>query len=232
MKKLFMLTLAMCLLFSMSFTTFVKAIEQNAYTEQIEILGEKMTVSSSVTDNLVVYESTSEKGEKNVFVYDREKKTATLNGEDINLKFEQYIEHGLDESQLQRSSDPYTPVYVITQNISFDDVINSVGAITTVIGGVIAVASLTGLTLPSIATVISDWAGAVGLGSLAAGYFFSGSFSYKLYRTKDPVQFGVAAWPQIAYRYQDSEVNFTVKQKTMYHSYNKIGSWWYGSKPI
>ncbi|WP_317300643.1 hypothetical protein, partial [Allobaculum stercoricanis] len=52
----------------------------------------------------------------------------------------------------------------------------------------------------------------------------------ELYRTKDPVQFGEASWPQIAYRYQDSKVNFTVKNKTMYHSYNKIGSWWYGSK--
>lgn len=232
MKNLFMLTLAICLSFSLSFTTFVQAIEQNACTEQIEILGEKMTVNSSITDNLVIYESISEKGEKNVFVYDRKKKTATLNGEDMNLKFEQYIEHNLDESKLQHSSDPYTPVYVITQNISFDDVVNSVSAITTVIGGVISVASLTGLALPSIATVISNWASAVGLGSLTAGYLFSGSFSYKLYRTKDPVQFGIAAWPQIAYRYQDSEVNFTIKQKTMYHRYNKIGSWWYGSKPI
>lgn len=35
-----------------------------------------------------------------------------------------------------------------------------------------------------------------------------------------------------AYRYQDSSVTFSVKQKTMYHSYNKIGSWWYGSKPF
>lgn len=119
-----------------------------------------------------------------------------------------------------------------TRKISFDDTVNSIGAIATVIGGVIAVASLTGLTLPSIAGVISDWAGAVGLGSLAAGYFCSGSFSYKLYRTKDPVQFGPATWPQIAYRYQDSKVNFKVKKKTMYHSYNKIGAWWYASKPF
>ena len=41
--------------------------------------------------------------------------------------------------------------------------VNSIGSIATVIGGVIAVASLTGLALPSIAGVISDWAGAVGL---------------------------------------------------------------------
>ena len=117
-----------------------------------------------------------------------------------------------------------------TQKISFDDMVNSIGAIATVIGGVIAVASL--LALPSIAGVISDWAGAVGLGSLTAGYFCSGSFSYKLYRTKDPVQFGVVAWPQIAYRYQNSKVNFTAKKKTMYHSYNKVGAWWYGTKPF
>ena len=148
------------------------------------------------------------------------------------MVFSQYNENEGDISKLLKSSSPYTPVYVYTRNISFKNVVNSVGAIATVIGGVIATASLTGLALPSIAGIISNWSSAVGLGSLAAGYLCSGNFSYKLYRTKSPVKFGVATSAQIAYRYQNSKVNFKVKKKTMYHSYNKVGSWWYATKPV
>ena len=232
MKKMIMY--ALCLSLSMISTvseSSVNAVGLNK-TEEVKILGESMTFSTNIDDDFIICESFTEKGEKNVFVYDRKNKTATLNGKDINLKFEQFVDTNLVESNLQYATGAYTPIYMTTQSISFDEVVNSISVIATVIGGVIAVASLTGLVLPSIAGVISNWAGAVGLGSLTAGYYCSGNFSYKLYRTKDPVQFGEASWPQIAYRYQDSKVNFTVKNKTMYHSYNQIGSWWYGSKPF
>lgn len=232
MKKIISISFLICLFISMLSIKPTYAIEPYAKFQELKIGDEKIALSTNINDNYVICESISEKGENNIYVFNKTTKIATLNGRNINLVFSQYNENEGDISKLLKSSSPYTPVYVYTRNISFKNVVKSVGAIVTVIGGVIATASLTGLALPSIAGIISNWSSAVGLGSLAAGYLCSGNFSYKLYRTKSPVKFGVATSAQIAYRYQDSKVNFKVKKKTMYHSYNKVGSWWYATKPV
>lgn len=231
MKKNAALALISCLSLSVVTTSTVMANEQKADFEQTELFGEKYSVKSEVTDNNVIYETISESGERNVFIYDRSSKTATLNGDNIELRIEKFEDPNLSHINVKMASTPYTPVYVNTQTISFNDIVNSISAIATLIGGIISVANLIGLALPSIAGVIGDWAGAVGLGSLAAGWYCSGGFTYNLYRTTGAVQVSGALNPQIAYRYQNCSVNFAVKGKSMSYNYSQVGSWWYASNP-
>lgn len=232
MRKIIVLLLALCLSMTTISTIQVKAISSSEKLEVVEISDETYIFTTNISEGFVTVESTSENGEYNIFTYDKEADIATLNGRIIQLSFEKYIDPTLQLASLNNMhSDPYTPVYVASYNSNFSDIVTSVGAIATVIGGVIAVASLSGIALPAIAGKIGEWASAVGLGSLVAGELVSGTFSYQLYRTSGPVQFGVEAWPLIAYRYQNCSVNFSILGKTMFHAYGVTGSWFYTEKP-
>lgn len=103
MKKMFMY--ALCLSLSMISTVSESSVNAIGFnkTEELKILGESMTFNTNIDNDFIIYESFTEKGEKNVFVYDRKDKTATLNGKDINLKFEQFVDSSLVESNLQHA---------------------------------------------------------------------------------------------------------------------------------
>ncbi len=74
-------------------------------------------MKSEVTDNNLIYETISEGGERNVFIYDWFSKTVTLNGEDIELRIEQLVDPNLSHINVKMAGTSCTPFYVNTQTV-------------------------------------------------------------------------------------------------------------------
>lgn len=194
------------------------------YTDDLGITYETRTF---ITNDLIRVTTSSSIGDVDVFEYNKETKTATFNDEKFNFTVET-IDEGI---KLPSARDNWTPKYGATLRTTFSEIVASIGAIATVIGGVIAVCAIAGLSLPSIASVISNWAGAVGLGSLTAGVLCSGEFSYEQWRTSGPVTYPGYSYPLYMFRNQNAKVDFTVLGKNFNHSYPQVGGWFNPSRP-
>ncbi len=87
MKKIISISFLICLFISMLSIKPTYAIEPYAKFQELKIGDEKIALSTNIYDNYVICESISEKGENNIYVFNKTTKTATLNGRNINLVF-------------------------------------------------------------------------------------------------------------------------------------------------
>ncbi|KGX84916.1 hypothetical protein [Pontibacillus litoralis] len=147
-----------------------------------------MDIKQLDSDSIVV-ETIGSNGEDHFLTYNDGDSFMILDGEKIEIEKETYVEENIKDSTGKYLRGAWDPVYVSTSKLKIGKTVKSIGALATVIGGVIGVAYLSGISIAAgtIATKVSAWAGAVGLGSLSAGYFFDGNLQYKLYRTKSKV---------------------------------------------
>lgn len=236
MKKLFSIILCCALLSPGYIKAFHVAKSEQPksdiipeYRETIVFSNTKVELTRKIKDDILIVKGEAYDGACSIFTYDLLSGEIRLDGRLIDVDTKK------TRNQLRTMafySDDYPAVYVTSYRHSFSDVVKGIAAITTLIGGVIAVANLTGLSLPSISTAISNWAGAIGLGDLAAGSFISGEIKYDFYRTKEPVMFPPAKRPLIAYRYQNTSVDFSIAGYHFHHDYNEIGDWYYAEKPF
>lgn len=166
-----------------------------------------------------------------------------LDGEDIELQKENYYNVGkanITSPSISTNvivddggaSSSWSATYQSTNRISIGGTVASIGALATIVGGVIAAGALVGvaITTTSIAATIGNWASVVGLGTLAVGYLLNGYVEYDTYRTTKLVPTGYGS-NQYAYRYQNVRAVFSVKGKTFNQMLVSSGAWWFGSKP-
>lgn len=186
-----------------------------------------MTIKDLGNDNIEVNTITSS-GESYNLTANRNNNFMVMNGEKINVEKEVTVEQQELKMSEKASRGAWDPVYVQTGKVQIGKTVTAIGAICTVIGGAIAIASLAGVSIASsaIASAVSNWSSAVGLGSLVAGYYFSGNITYKLYKTKSPVKPPTGTM-KTAYRYQDVRAVGAVKGKNMNILLKSTGSWWW-----
>jgi len=191
--------------------------EENAFTLETETGTEVHTLTYNKGDDFLV-----------------------LDGEPIHLEKTEYnTDNALNEmnssfTSMATSSYSWNPIFYTSGSVSVSDMVYSVGALATVIGGVIGVGALLHLSIAqtTIAAQVSNWASAVSLGSLAAGYFFSGWVTYSQYRTETPVPDGGSSGnKQYAYRFQNVRVVGAIKGKSMNILLQNIGSWFFVARP-
>lgn len=177
-----------------------------------------LTIDMNITkideDNVEVITTTSE-GESYRLTYNKNDDYMVMNGEEIPIEKIETFNENLAEPTI-RSLSSYDPIYVATSKLNVSRTVTTIGAICTIIGGLIAAEALVGVSIASsvIATKIANWASVVGLGSLAAGFLFDGYLQYDLYKTKEPVSTGYGS-NQIAYRYEDIRAIGEVMNKYM-----------------
>jgi len=195
-------------------------------------------------DNVTVKTITNDM-EAHSFTYNKSDDFAIIDGEIMELEFYEFIDSNLVVSELDESLSPInstrstkklddTPVYVTSSNISFSKEVSSIGNTVTVIGGVIAVASLMGVTIPKkvIEKKVADWASVAGLATYFTIKTFSGSFTYDLYRTKDKFDTGYGGTSkQYKFRYQNMKIKGSLWKYSIEIKFSEIGNWWWQSKP-
>lgn len=196
---------------------------------------EKILVDMSIEkiDDENVKVVTTENGQTHTLTYNKNDDYMVLDGKKIKVTRSEKVNENLvsqnQNNNLMRAS--LTPVYWTSGSVDFDDTVSGLGLVCTVIGGAIAVAALGGVAIASgaIATEVANWASAVGLGSLAGGYFFDGTITYDEYRTKD--MFSTGSGNQYKFRFQNVKAKASLKGKKMNITLCSIGDWFYASKP-
>jgi len=110
--------------------------------------------------------------------------------------------------------------------------VTDVSDIVTVIGGVIAIGGIIGaaITKKQIASVIGNWAGAVGFATLIVSKTFSGKITYDQYRTKGLVDTGYGT-KYHAIRNDNVRVIASVAGFSMNEQLRGTGDWYFNTKP-
>lgn len=195
------------------------------FKQQNEVVD--MSINQIDQDNMEVY-TTTNNGESHYLTVNKNDNFVIMDGEKIPVNKTTFVEKNELTSSEKAAKGAWDPVYVSTGKVEIGNTIASVGALCTIIGGAIAIASLSGVSIAAsaIATKVSSWAGAVGLGSLVAGFFFRGDIKYKLYRTKSAVKPPTGPL-KTAYRFQDVRSVGTIKGKNMNLLLKSAGSWWW-----
>lgn len=186
-----------------------------------------MEIKQIDQNNMEVY-TTTNNGENHYLTANKNDNFVIMDGEKIPINKTTFVDKDELASSEKNTRGAWDPVYVSTGKVEIGNTIASVGALCTIIGGAIAIASLAGVSIASsaIVTKVSSWAGVVGIGSLAAGFFFRGDIKYKLYRTKSAVKPPTGTL-KTAYRFQDVRSVGTVKGKNMNILLKSTGSWWW-----
>ncbi|WP_340373549.1 hypothetical protein [Peribacillus sp. FSL E2-0218] len=193
-----------------------------------------LSTIESVENDTVEVITESSTGEIQEFVYHKGDNYFLLNGEKGEFKMDETIKPELGNSDVTISAimaASSAPKYMSTTTLSYNKHVNSLSAIITVIGGVIGTAYLTGFKFAKTdyAGTISAWLGIVGAGTYFSQKLLSGTFKVDNYRSSSKKFTGCENLYQ--YRYQNPRINFTLFGKTFNKSYNKTGSWYYGTRP-
>jgi len=211
--------------FTESGQTFTLVYDEGETDFNIEYIDDKMLLTTT-TGNKV-----------HTFEYNEGDSFAIMDGEKIELSFEEFVDPTKinDDSKSTFSTykaDDYTPVYLTTAKINFDKMVTDVSDIVTVIGGVIAIGGLVGATITKkkIASVIGNWAGAVGFTALVVSKTFSGKITYDQYRTKGLVDTGYGT-KYNAFRNDNVRVIASVAGFKMDEQLRATGDWFFNTKP-
>ncbi|MBC2304001.1 hypothetical protein [Listeria booriae] len=189
-------------------------------------------------DNIITLRTTTNGVEEHTFEYEQGESFAIFDGERISVEKETFIEPELQTTEtitpLLRATSPSSPVYLSSGKIKIGKAVKTTGAIVTLIGGGIAAAALSGVAIASstIASTVANWASVVGLGTLAAGWYFDGNITFKQYRTYGKIATGYGNNKQTGFRFQDIRAVGTVKGKKMDKQLRATGSWFFSSKPF
>ncbi|WP_342614600.1 hypothetical protein [Peribacillus frigoritolerans] len=193
-----------------------------------------LSTIETVENDTVEVTSESSTGDIQEFVYHKGDDYFLLNGEKGELKIDESIEPELVNSGVTVSSimaASSSPKYMSTTTLSLNKHVNSLNAIVTVVGGVLAAAFLTGFKFAKTdyAGTIGAWLGVVGLGTYFSSKLMSGTLKVDNYRSGSKKFTGCENLYQ--YRYQNPKINFTLAGKKFSKSYSKTGSWYYGTRP-
>ena len=209
----------------------VKALTANISIETIEIENVTYEITTTKTNEYVTVVTVGSNGEYHEFEYDIVENNALLDDNPFNMSITIENDEIIPDPTNITTLSNWTPVYATTFKTNFQEQIATIGALCTVVGGVIAGANLAGLTLPSIYGTISDWASLCGLTVLGAAAIVSGYFRFEQWRTSGPVTYTGYSYPLYLYRNQDASVYFSLLGNVFEHEYNKIGSWFSNQRP-
>ncbi len=211
--------------FTESGQTFTLVYDEGETDFNIEYNGDKMLLTTTTGNKIHTFE------------YNEGDSFAIMDGEKVELSFEEFVDPTKvnDDSQPIFSAykaDDYTPVYMSTAKINFDKMVTDVSDIVTVIGGVIAIGGIIGaaITKKQIASVIGNWAGAVGFATLIVSKTFSGKITYDQYRTKGLVDTGYGT-KYHAIRNDNVRVIASVAGFSMNEQLRGTGDWYFNTKP-
>lgn len=195
------------------------------FKQQNEIVD--MKIKQIDENNMEVY-TTTNSGESHYVTANKNDDFFIMDGEKIPVNKTTVVEKDELAISEKAARGAWDPVYVSTGKVEIGNTIASVGALCTIIGAGIVIASLAGvsITSASITSTVSNWASMIGLGSLVAGFFFRGDIKYKLYKTKSPVKPPTGTL-KTAYRFQDVRSVGTIKGKNMNLLLKSAGSWWW-----
>lgn len=160
-----------------------------------------------------------------------------MNGEIIPVEKNEIVIEDLSDNFSSNKVTPlysWSPVFYTSGSVAVGRTVSTIGALATLIGGVIGVGILINLniTQSEIANKIGAWASAVSLGALVGGYYFDGAVTYSQYRTQTPVpDGGPSGMRQYAYRFQNVRAIGAIKGKTMNIELLNIGSWFFTQRP-
>ncbi|MBK5482858.1 hypothetical protein JFV29_13340 [Peribacillus sp. TH16] len=155
-------------------------------------------------------------------------------GEKGELKIDESIDPELVNSESNVSTmaaAAKSPKYMSTTTLSLNKHVSSLSAVVTVISGVISAAALTNFKFAKteFSSAIGNWMSVVGLGTYFSSKLMSGTFKVDNYRSGSKKFTGCENLYQ--YRYQNPRINFTLAGKKFNKSFNKTGSWYYGTRP-
>lgn len=206
----------------------------NKGSSTIVIENDSIEVETKViNEDEIFISTTTNKKEYHEAYVNIKNKTITMDGKPVNIIEERVVEEELKNQSINSTiRNAWAPVYQYTTKYNYSEMVASVGACATVIGGVIALAGSVSIGVSSsiIAKKMSDWATYVGLGTLT-GNLFTGYLSCPTYRTQGLVPTGYGG-NQYAYRYQNVRSYFSIKNKNGDILVTDCGSWWFGSKPM
>lgn len=188
---------------------------------------------TKIDENNIEVKTITNDTEFHTLTYNKNDNYMLLDGEQIPVIIEEEYNPSLEiQNNVQLAPSPWSPVYVSTYSTTLAKTVTSIGAITTVVGGAISIAALAGVSIATttIASAIGNWSSAVGLGSLAAGHYLNGKVSWSLYKTSGKVPTGYGS-NQTAYRYQNVNLTFKIKNITFKRTFLSQGSWWFANKP-
>ena len=191
-----------------------------------------MSIEKIDDENLKV--TTVEDGQTYTLTYNTNDDYMVLDGKKIEFTRTTEVNQDLlrnNKVNSLKTYSAYSPVYFSSGSVNIGETVNSIGVLCTVIGGAIGVAYLAGVSIASgtIATEVGAWASAVGLGSLAAGWYFNGKITFDEYRTSST--FNTTVGQQYQYRFQNIRAKGKVKGKNMNILLCSQGNWFYASKP-
>lgn len=261
LKKMFVITLTFALLASYALPkSNVSAAEKESSTDEPQISVVRETTNSieydinvqdenikmnieKIDDSTVKVNSVTSTGEKHTMIYNEDNEYVTFDGVKEPLKISKYIdpEEENKSNQIQKlqslspiasSSGDWTPVYVATYQLDFSSSAASLSTLVTYIGGILAVAYLTGFSIAKseLSGKIGAWLGVIGMATTFASSKFKGYWTYAMWKTRGKVPTGYGS-TQTAYRYQNSSLLFSMFGKTFYAAFPEKGSWWFSTKP-
>ncbi|MEH7514278.1 hypothetical protein V7146_16310 [Gottfriedia acidiceleris] len=175
----------------------------NDITIDISNFDEKMTMTvEKIDENTVQVKTTTETGKTYSLTYNNTQNYFELNGE----RGEIYLEEFYDENEAliansANLSARYVPtpeggatsiVYVSTSNLHFSKNVNSLGALVTVVGGILGAAFLTEFSIAKsdISGKISAWLSVIGMAVYFSTVKSDGYWQYSTYRSKNKVNTG------------------------------------------
>lgn len=211
-----------------------ESVSKNGNVAIVDIQGEQLSLETNIIHEDLILLKTKFKNEYNEVYVDLKNERVLLNGQQFNLTKKIVIEDDLmRESLINSVKSPWNPVYQYTTKYYFADMVATVGAIASIVGGAILLAGsvAVGVSTSLLAKQISNWATAVGLGSTFTGAYFDGYLSCPTYRTQGLVPTGYGG-NQYAYRYQNVRSIFKLGKKSGNVLHKSTGSWWFGTKPM
>ncbi len=212
-------------------TNHVVTKDKESFT--ITVDDEAVDYKSVKTEDSFKIETVEENNEVHTFTYSKGDDFMIIDGEKVAVEIDTRVENNMVGStpKLLKAS-AWDAKYISTGSVKISKTVKSIGTLVGVIGGVISIAALTGVTIATsaIASTVGNWASVVGLGTISAGYLFNGKIQFKQYRTKGLVPTGYGK-SQYAFRFQDVRVIGTIKGKKIDKQLKSIGRWYFSSKP-
>lgn len=208
----------------------------NSFTVQVQGETVNMKVDRLDEDNVKVTSVTS-KGETHEVTYNRNNDFMIMDGKKVSVKLTTEVDKSkvnlkINGDMLSSSlaADPYSPVYMLTNKVTFADAVATVAGIVTLAGAAITF-SIVAFSTAALKTAVEKALAAAGVSLLGASMYFDGYIKYDQYRTSG--QFSTSSGYQYMYRTQNYKFGGRIGNKSL--SQTTIsggpGNWYYASRP-
>ena len=210
-------------------TTFKFHNDNYTYSYGITKLDDETVQLNTITTN-----TTTNIKEEHTSVYNPKKNYLMLDGKKIELTTKKTSKTQLaSKNIIPDVISNWTPVYVGSSEIDFSDMVGTVSAVATIVGGIISAGALLGVAVAqtSLAAAIGNWASVAGLATWAGSGVVNGGVYFDEYRTYGQVNDG-GSGTQYAYCYENLGVEFYLLNDYFDQIFETTGSWFFTSNPF